>query len=139
MEIEIATWHFVVAAIGFAVLGLAGHIIRAVFNLFPDKISDTAAVNIFVSDGYSWADHIFGTQYDDAGYYKLDSAKNLKLSVFFTVAGGIGMMMFIPGAAETVAQLIETSFGFLIDLFWQRIDEVRGFDTALANGLVPRA
>lgn len=130
MEIVIATWHFAVAAIGFAVLGFFAHIIRAVLNLFPDKISDTAAVNIFVSDGYSWSDHLFGTEYDDAGYYKLDSAKNLKLSLFFMVSGGIGMMMFVPGAAETIAQLIESSLGFLVDLFWQRIDEVRGIDNA---------
>jgi len=126
MELDIATWHFVFAAIGFAVLGLVAHIVRAVFNLFPDKISDTAAINIFVSDGYSWSDHLFGTEYNDAGYYKLDSAKNLKLSMFFTVAGGMGIMMFLPGAAEIIAHLIESGLRFVIDLFWQRIDEVRG-------------
>lgn len=100
MEIELATWHFVAAGVIFAAIGALAHIIRAVFNVFPDKLSETPAVNIMVSSGYSWADHLWGVEYDGAGYYRLDSLRNLRLSVVFSVLGGSGAMLLIDGAGS---------------------------------------
>lgn len=124
METELATWHFVVAGFVFALFGVITHVIRAVFNVFPDKISDTPAVNIWVSNGYGWADHLWGTEFDDAGYYRLDSLKNLRLSVVFSVFGGLAAMTLIDGAGLGIATLIEAGFHGFVDLFWQRIADL---------------
>ena len=122
METELATWHFIAAGIIFAAFGALAHVCRAVFNVFPDKISDTPAVNVFVSNDYSWGDYLWGTEFDDAGYYRLDSLKNLRLSVVFTVFGGLAAMLLVDGAALGIARLIETGAGAFVDLFWQRIE-----------------
>ena len=124
METELATWHFVVAGFGFALFGVLAHVGRAVFNLFPDKISDTPAVNIFVSSDYSWGDHIWGTEFDDAGYYRLDSLKNLRLYVVSCVLGGLAAMLFIDGAGLGIATLIEVGLSGFVDLFWQRVADL---------------
>lgn len=126
METELATWHFAVAGILFGLLGVLSHIVRAVFNLYPDKLSDTPIVNIMVSDGYSLGDHFWGTEYDDAGYYRLDSLKNLRLSVVFSVIGGLGVMLFADGTGLGVAKLIDAGLNGLVDLFWYRVAKVTG-------------
>jgi hypothetical protein len=124
METELATWHFAVAGLIFVLLGVLAHVCRAVFNVFPDKLSDTPAVNILVSSDYGWADYLWGTEFDDAGYYRLDSLKNLRQSVVFSVFGGLGAMLLIDGAGLGIATLIETGIGGFADLFWQRIAEL---------------
>ncbi|MBX9466731.1 MAG: hypothetical protein KL839_02160 [Rhizobium sp.] len=78
---EAAARHYVVALAVFALLGAPGHVSRAVFNLLPDRLSDRPVVDLVISDGYSWADMIFKTEHDDAGYYRLDSLHNLRLAV----------------------------------------------------------
>ena len=125
METELATWHFVAAGFLFALFGVLAHVIRAVFNVFPDKISDTPAVNILVSSDYSWADHLWGTEFDDAGYYRLDSLRNLRISVMFSVVGGLGAMLLVDGAGLGIATLIEAGLRGFVDLFWQRVAELR--------------
>lgn len=125
METELATWHFVVAGIVFAFLGLIAHICRAVFNVFPDKLSDTPAVNILVSGDYSWGDYIWGVEFDDAGYYRLDSLKNLRLYVVSFVLGGLAVMLFSTEAAQVFAYWIELGITGFIDLFWQRVADLR--------------
>lgn len=126
MESELATWHFAVAGILFALLGVLAHVVRAVFNLYPDKLSDTPIVNIMVSGGYSWADHLWGTEYDDAGYYRLDSLKNLKLSVVFSALGGLGVMLMADRAGLQVARLVDAGLAGLVELFWYRVAQVTG-------------
>ena len=124
METELATWHFVVAGMIFALFGVIAHVTRAVFNVFPDKISDTPTVNVLVSSDYGWADYLWGTEFDDAGYYRLDSLKNLRLSVLFTMFGGLAAMVLVDGAGLGIAQLIESGARAFVDLFWQRIAEL---------------
>jgi hypothetical protein len=124
METELATWHFFVAGILFALFGVLAHVIRAVFNVFPDKISDTPTVNILVSSDYSWSDYFWGVEFDDAGYYRLDSLRNLRLSVTFSVFGGLGVMLLVDGAGLGIATLIEAGIRAFVDLFWQRIAEL---------------
>ncbi|SOE14341.1 hypothetical protein SAMN05877838_0987 [Hoeflea halophila] len=124
METGLATRHFAAAGVIFALLGALAHVCRAVFNVFPDKLSDTPAVNIMVSSDYGWADYFWGTVFDDAGYYRLDSGKNLRLSVIFTVLGGLAAMLFVEGAGLGFAQLIETGAGAFAELFWQRVAEL---------------
>lgn len=121
MDIELATWHFIVAAMVFAAFGVLAHVIRAVFNVFPDKLSDTPAVNILVSSDYSWGDYLIGTEFDDAGYYRLDSLKNMRVSVMYWLIAGLGVMMFSAEAAQAMAWGIEAAAAGFVDLFWQRV------------------
>ncbi|MEM7301468.1 MAG: hypothetical protein AAF468_10330 [Pseudomonadota bacterium] len=82
----------------FILFGCLAHVVRATFNPFPDRISDSNTVNILFSSGYSMGDHIFGTEYDDlTGYYRLDSLKNLQLSVYFSLIFGFVCVLGIPG------------------------------------------
>lgn len=123
-QTELATWHFVVAAALFALCGLAAHVIRAVFNVFPDKLSDTPAVNIMVSGGYSWGDYLIGTEFDDAGYYRLDSLKNLRISISYWLIAGLGVMLVSAESAQAIAYGIDLGLSATVDLFWIRVDEL---------------
>lgn len=125
METELATWHFIVAGIIFVVLGALAHVVRAVFNVFPDKLSDTPAVNVLVSSDYSWGDYLIGTEFDDGGYYRLDSLKNLRLSVTYWLIAGFGMMLISAEAAQMVAYGIEAGLLAFVDLFWYRIENFK--------------
>ena len=124
METELATWHFIVAGLVFALFGVLAHVGRAVFNVFPDKISDTPSVNVLVSSDYSWGDHLWGVEFDDAGYYRLDSLRNLRLYVVSCVLGGLAAMLFIDGVGLGIASLIEAGLGAFVDLFWQRVADL---------------
>ncbi|MBV6650427.1 MAG: hypothetical protein KI789_11940, partial [Hoeflea sp.] len=116
METELATWHFIVAGIVFVMLGALAHVVRAVFNVFPDKLSDTPAVNVLVSSDYSWGDYLIGTEFDDGGYYRLDSLKNLRLSISYWLFAGFGMMLISAEAAQMVAYGIETGLSAFVEL-----------------------
>lgn len=121
LEAEAATWHYVVAAFGFLLLGALTHVCRAVFNVYPDRLSDRPMMDLVVSDGYNWSDRIFGTEYDDAGYYRLDSLKNLRLSCVFSLIGGMAVMLLAPGASIAIAAGIDWSLLWLWDLFLERL------------------
>ena len=123
-QIELATWHFVAAAALFTLCGLAAHVIRAVFNVFPDKLSDTPVVNVMVSGGYSWGDYLIGTEFDDAGYYRLDSLKNLRISISYWLVAGLGLMLFSAESALAIAYGIDLGLAAIVDLFWLRVDEL---------------
>ena len=124
--VEIHVWHFVVAAFVFALGGVIAHTLRGLVNLYPDKISDTPMVNIVLSQDYSGLDHITRTEFDDFGYYRFDSLHNLKLSVFFWLAGGLGFMAFSDQGGQAFASLIELGLSGFVDLFWYRIEQLRG-------------
>lgn len=123
-QTELATWHFVAAAALFALCGLAAHVFRAVFNVFPDKLSDTPAVNAMVSGGYSWGDYLIGTEFDDAGYYRLDSLKNLRISISCWLIAGLGLMLFSAEAARAIGYGIDLGLAATVDLFWTRMGEL---------------
>lgn len=124
LEAEAATWHYAVAAFGFLLLGALAHVSRAVFNLYPDRLSDRPMMDLVVSDGYNWSDRIFGTEYDDAGYYRLDSLKNLRLSCVFSLLGGMAVMLLVPGASIAIAAGIDWSLLWLWDLFLERLADM---------------
>ncbi len=127
MHTPVATWHFLVAAVLFAVLGVAWHVCRAVFNLLPDRLSDNDVMDMLISDGYNLQDYLFGTEYDDAGYYRLDSIKNLRIAVTGTVVSGMLVMIFAPGADVVIAGLEEAGFSAFGELFMERIRNLSWF------------
>lgn len=122
---EAATWHYLVAAFGFVLVGVFAHICRAVFNVYPDRLSDRPMMDLVISDGYDWSDRIFGTEYDDAGYYRLDSLKNLRLSCVFSLIGGMAVMLLAPGASIAIAAAIDWSVLALWNLFLERLANVK--------------
>ena len=100
--------------IEFAILGCLFHVFRAVFNLFPDRISDNPAVNIMVSPGYSIEDHFLSVEYDDTtGYYKLDSLHNMKIAAICCFIVGILSLVTTP---ETWVFMTEVN-----NWLWNRI------------------
>lgn len=116
-------WHYLVAGGALALLGAIGHVGRAVFNMFPDRLTDKPWSDMLLSNGYNIDDHIFGTEYDDAGYYRLDSLKNLRGYVLAMVIGGWAAMLLVPHASGFVAHVINESAVWLWKLFLFRLDE----------------
>jgi hypothetical protein len=125
MPPEAATWHYLVAALLLLVLGVAAHVARAVFNLYPDRLSDRPMMDLVVSDGFDWNDWLFGTEYDEYGYYRLDSLKNLRLSCSYCVFGGLAGMLLVPGASVAAAQLIDSGLAKLYELWLFRWENVQ--------------
>ncbi|EBU8131922.1 hypothetical protein BO068_004966 [Escherichia coli] len=112
LNTPLETWHFVAFLTCLALLGVIGHVLRAVFNPLPDRLSDSDVMDMIVSSGYNWNDYLFGTEYDDSGFYRLDSWKNLRLAVVWSMIAGGAMYLFTDkemarlfawGANEAVA------------------------------------
>jgi len=119
---EAATWHYAVALGLFALMGAVGHVVRAVFNIFPDRLSDRPMMDLVISDGYSWHDMIFKTEYDEAGYYRLDSLRNLRLAVGWAMFSGFLVLLLTPDASRLTAYFIDWGLAALVDLFWYRVE-----------------
>jgi hypothetical protein len=127
METQAYLWHYLVAGLVFALLGVVGHVTRAVFNVFPDRLSDKPLMDMMISNGYNLGDYLFCTEYDDAGYYRLDSLRNLRNSVVATLLCGWGVMLFVPGASGLAASAINGSLAWLWQLFLERLNDIRLF------------
>lgn len=124
MAVQAYLWHYMVAGLAFVLLGAIGHVCRAVFNVLPDRLSDRPVMDLLISDGYDLNDHLFGTEYDDAGYYRLDSWINLRNAMVFSVLGGWAVMLLAPGASGLVATAINEGAEWLWQLFLFRLGEV---------------
>ncbi|MDI7860877.1 hypothetical protein MRS76_02815 [Rhizobiaceae bacterium n13] len=121
---EAATWHYIVAFVFFLLLGAAGHVARAVFNVLPDRITDRPILDLAISDGYDWTDHLFRTEYDEAGYYRLDSYRNFRNACLLSGFGGIAVMLLSDGASIAIAAAIDFSLVWLWELFLYRWETV---------------
>jgi len=125
MQTLIGLAYYLIAGLCFALMGAAGHVIRAKFNLVPDRLFRRDSLNLIVSDGYDLKDMLLGTEYDDAGYYRFDSIKNFKISVGWTVGTGWALMLLSTGLAVQVASLIDGAGLWFWDLLMLRIREAR--------------
>lgn len=119
---EAATWRDVVAVGIFAIMGAIGHVVRAVFNILPDRLSDRPMMDLAISDGFSWHDLIFRTEYDEAGYYRLDSLHNLRLAVGWAMFSGFLALLLAQDASRLAAYCIDWGLAALVDLFWYRAE-----------------
>jgi hypothetical protein len=124
---EAATWHYAVAFVLFLLLGAVGHVARAVFNVYPDRLSDTPMLDLAISDGYDWNDRIFGTEYDDAGYYRLDSWRNFRNATLLSGFSGLAVMLLSDGASGVIAHGIDVGLAWLWDLFLYRLQTLHWF------------
>lgn len=118
-------WYYLLAGVLFALFGAVAHVSRAVFNVYPDRLSDKPWLDMAVSDGYDMSDRILGTEYDDAGYYRLDSLRNLAVSVLSVLALGWGSMLLSTDIALTFVHAINETFAWVGDLFMRRLAEVQ--------------
>ena len=117
--------HYIVAGIVLVILGTVTHVLRALVNLYPDRLSDKPWMDMAVSDGYSFGDRVFGTEYDDGGFYKLDSLRNWRNMVVAMLLSGWAMMLLAPGVSGLVASAINMAFAWLWDLFFYRLETIR--------------
>ncbi|MEP2980048.1 MAG: hypothetical protein ABJO86_11220 [Lentilitoribacter sp.] len=123
MEIqEIGYIHYAAALTIAAIFGFVAHVVRGFVNPYPDKLSDSAVLNIAVSDDYSLSDHWFGVEFDAYGYYELYSMKNLKLSVYGCVFGCFVLMAFDAATGSVIASLLDTMFENISEYLAHRFD-----------------
>lgn len=123
--IETITMFDVAVAVTIAaLLGFVGHIVRGVFNLFPDKISDSAIINIAVSDGYDLKDYLFGVEFDNYGYYELYSLKNMRLAIMHSAFAGFVIMCFVPEQAFAIVQLMDLGAAWAKDYLAQQFAQI---------------
>ncbi|MEO9458339.1 MAG: hypothetical protein ABJE63_06490 [Lentilitoribacter sp.] len=123
MEIqEIGYIHYAAALTIAAVFGFVAHVVRGFVNPYPDKLSDSAVLNIAISDDYSLSDHWFGVEFDAYGYYELYSVKNLKLSVYGCVFGCFVLMAFDAATGSVIASLLDTMFESISAYLAHRFD-----------------
>jgi hypothetical protein len=116
--------NFLIAMAGFAVLGMIGHVLRAIINPYPDRLSDKPLMDIAVSDGYSVEDHLLQVEYDDFGFYRLDSRRNLVITTVLTMLGGFFLMALDVAASNSISAAINEAFGHIWTLLKQRFAEI---------------
>lgn len=119
--------YYMLAGVTFVLMGAIGHVCRAIFNVYPDRLTDKKWLDMAVSDGYDMNDRLFGTEYDDAGYYMLDSGKNLKNAVLLTLLPGWGAMVLSTDVALMFTRAADFCLAWLGSLFMQRLAEVSWF------------
>jgi hypothetical protein len=117
--------YYLLAGVVFVLMGAIGHVCRAVFNVYPDRLSDKPWLDMAISDGYDMNDRLFGTEYDDAGYYVLDSGRNLKNAVLLTLLPGWGAMVLSTDVALLFAKGADYALMWFGDLFMQRLAEAQ--------------
>ena len=127
MQHDVYFWHYIIISLVLLLMGALGHVCRAVFNVLPDRITDKPRLDIFISGDYSLSDYLFGLEFDDAGYYRLDSTKNLAFSCGFALLGGVVLLLLSPDADRYLAFWIDVRRDWLVDLFWYRVENFRWF------------
>jgi hypothetical protein len=112
-------FQFLIAMAVFAVLGVVAHVLRAVINPYPDRLSDKPWMDVAVSDGYSVEDHLLQVEFDDFGFYRLDSRHNLTVTVVLTMLGGFFLIALDVAASNALSEAIRVA----LDFAWQRLVE----------------
>lgn len=125
MQMLIGLSYYLIAGICFALIGAIGHVIRAKFNLVPDLLFRGRSLNLIISDGYDIKDMLLGAEYDDAGYYRLDSIRNFKIAVGWSLGMGWCLMLVSTELAVLIASVIDTAGLWFWDLLKLRIREAR--------------
>ena len=125
MTTLIGLWYYMLAGFCLVLIGTLGHVVRAVANVYPDRLTDKPWLDMAISDGYDLNDRLFGTEYDEAGFYRLDSGRNLAIAVLSTLAAGWGAMLLATPLAVAFAHGADQVFIWLGDLGLRRLAEAR--------------
>jgi hypothetical protein len=125
MTTLLGLWYYLLAGLCLVLIGTLAHVLRAVVNVYPDRLTDKPWLDMAISDGYDLNDRLLGTEYDEAGFYKLDSTRNLAIAVFSTLAAGWGAMLLSTPLAVLFAHGADQAFAWLGDLGIRRLGEAR--------------
>ena len=115
--------YYLLAGAMLALIGAIAHVLRAVVNMYPERLSDKPWMDMAVSDGYDASDRLLGTEYDEFGFYMLDSRRNLMIAVLSTLAAGWGAMLLSTELALAFADAVNVSVSWIGELFLRRLDE----------------
>lgn len=118
-------WYYFTAGVLLALLGALAHVVRALVNVFPDRLTDKPWLDMAISDGYDASDQLLGTEYDEAGFYRLDSGRNLAIAVLSSLAAGWGAMLFWTDLAVFFAHSVDQVFAWIGDPFMRRLQAAR--------------
>jgi hypothetical protein len=118
-----STWYFLVALAAFGILGMIGHVLRAVINLYPDRLSDKPLLDVVVSPGYSIEDHLFQLEFDEYGFYRLDSRRNLIITTILTMFGGLIIILLDASIANQISGLIDLAWAWIGETAQKRLTE----------------
>lgn len=119
--------YYAIAVPVFLLFGLLHHAVRGIFNLYPDRGYTSTPrdgysfTDDFLSGNYSVTDHLVGTEYDENGYYDLHSLKNLRIACQFSLVGGMGALILVPGLDLLFRDAVDFVALWLWDLFVYRI------------------
>ncbi|MGV8938886.1 MAG: hypothetical protein ACOH2J_17340 [Allorhizobium sp.] len=122
MQAEAFTWHYVVALGFFTALGLIGHVCRAIFNPHSDPFYSTTMRGRMISGRSDWSERLFGGDYDESGFYRLQSLRNLRNAILLSGFSGMAVMLASPGTAGALAQVIDSGLSGLGGLFLHRVE-----------------
>ncbi|MBB4063401.1 hypothetical protein [Gellertiella hungarica] len=106
-------YYYILAVPVFCLFGVLHHVVRAVFNLFPDRgytntsREDYSFTDDMLSGNYDITDHLVGTEYDENGYYDLHSLKNVRIACQFAVGGGVVALLVVPGLDQIFRQAVD--------------------------------
>ncbi|MEP3234024.1 MAG: hypothetical protein ABJO30_14460 [Hyphomicrobiales bacterium] len=103
LQTPVSFWHFLFGLLIAVCAGVLCHVGRAVFNVYPDRLSDSHKMDIIVSSDYSFTDWYYGTEFDDAGFYELYSVKNLRLSIIYNLIFFVVLWFILPNLPNKVA------------------------------------
>ncbi|MDH6234449.1 hypothetical protein M2281_005067 [Mesorhizobium soli] len=92
METRATFWHYLAAPFVLAVIGACWHLARALWAPHPERITGKL-IDVELPFGYRWTDWVHETEFDEDGYYRLDSWRNLKVAVFLVVAVGMFVIL----------------------------------------------
>jgi hypothetical protein len=119
---EITLIHVVAVTSFAAIFGFIFHIGRAVFNVFPDKISDSAMLNLTMSSDYNLIDHLFGVEFDTHGFYELYSLKNLRISMTYWAICCFVTMVFLPDAGKAIVMGLNYLWDVVLTYLGERLN-----------------
>lgn len=113
-----AIWHYIAAPFVFALLGLLWHLWRSIPLPLPDRLTDSPRVDsVHIPGGYRWSDFIYDTEFDEDGYYRLDSSKNLRVAIGLMVFFGVLLLVCVPNARTLFADVMD----FCAHWLWERV------------------
>lgn len=125
LKTPLETWHFFAFLLTLAAFGAIGHVLRAVINPIPDRITNSDGIDLMISSGYNLNDHLFGTEYDEFGYYRLDSWRNFRLAIVLAmISGAIAYLITGKEIAHLFAWAANNSIGWFGELLMYRLENL---------------
>lgn len=124
MEAQVTFWHYLAAPFVLAAIGTIWHLARALWAPYPERLTGTWYVDAHLPLGYRLTDWIHETEFDEDGYYRLDSWRNLTVAISLVVAVGMFFILCSPEVAGVFAACVNAALQWFFDLVvyrWQNL------------------